>query len=789
MTVQRVMKKQTTLKNEAYIPEGWDSMSSDANGGSTKMTGYEQLRIVSPYPIKIIEEIRLDWKPNEHGKLIVRGLVDDSQQVEAVLKAATGDTIRLMESTEAGEHPIFSGIVSEARGIHRAGVYLLEIVALSGTAVLDVQKKRRSFQDPNMTYEALMKAVLAEYSGADAIVLEGGKENIGEPIVQYDETDWEFLKRIASHSQAVVISDILEARPRMWIGVPDLGQIEFPENAPYTASKNIKQFSLATAEGARLHDTDFFHYEIQSGERYRIGNETWLRNKRMIVSEVRASMNKGQFVYTYRLARRNGIRQSRIHNENMAGISLDGEVLDVQESRVKLHLSIDKKQSKEAAYWFPFTPPTGNVMYSMPQIGTRASLYFASDEGGKARVIGCVRTNGEDCAKTGNPNNRYFGTEHGSELEITPTAINIVSGSQEPLKISIDDEQGIILTSHRKLIMNATEDISLSTPKRIVIKTPNLVVAKRLSKRSGFTIESEFHFLGDQVNMDGRDRTSYPKYDDEPQTFTPENSKKKFGWGKLLVAVAAVAVVVAAVAVSVATFGAGAVVAGALFGAACGAVAGVVGTAIGDIARGEMSSGWDYLKSAGLGALVGAVSGAIFGPMGSMSTVGGTVGFGALTNGVESLLEQGLEGNGLSASRLLFDMTVGGATAGGLNSGVAKQIGSAVVTGAKKVAPWIEKGMTAAGTKFSHFVEKAAQGGDKLASKFQKKSVTPEGIELDANDLKSCIWIPKKSCLRRMYRRSGMSFIRRKRQPRRRHGRQTNPPRRNRTLRGCLKLI
>jgi hypothetical protein len=36
MTVQRVMKKQTTLKNEAYIPEGWDSMSSDANGGSRR---------------------------------------------------------------------------------------------------------------------------------------------------------------------------------------------------------------------------------------------------------------------------------------------------------------------------------------------------------------------------------------------------------------------------------------------------------------------------------------------------------------------------------------------------------------------------------------------------------------------------------------------------------------------------------------------------------------------------------------------------------------------------------
>ncbi|MGG3284540.1 hypothetical protein ABEQ74_29700, partial [Paenibacillus solani] len=516
-----------------------------------------------------------------------------------------------------------------ARTVHRAGVYTLEFEALSGTSVLDVQKKRRSFQNEKMTYEALIKAVLAPYSGADAIVLEGGGKPIGEPIVQYDETDWEFLKRIASHSQTVVISDILEAKPRIHIGVPKLESIELPIDIPYTVSNNTLQYQRANATQQGLQDQDFFQYEIHSGHRYRIGNEAQFRKKQMVVSEVRAAMDKGQFIYTYRLARRNGIRQNRIHNKKLVGISVDGKVLDVKESLVKLHLTMDKEQPKSTAYWFPFTPPTGNVMYCMPQIGTNATLYFPNDAGGKAKVTGCVRTNGGSCGKTGNPNNRYFGTEHGSELEITPTAINITSGSQEPLKISIDDEQGIILTSHRKLTLHAVDDISLYTPKRIIIRTPNMVVAKRLSKLSGFTIESEYHVLGDQVNSDGRDRTSYPKYNDEPATWEgpkveePKEEeqegkkKKKFSWGKLLVAVAVVAVVVA---VSVATLGAGtvagAVAGAALIGAATGAVA-TVGTMVAnDIARGEMSSGWEYLESAATGIIVGAIGGAIFGPFG-----------------------------------------------------------------------------------------------------------------------------------------------------------------------------
>ncbi len=49
-----------------------------------------------------------------------------------------------------------------------------------------------------------------------------------------------------------------------------------------------------------------------------------------------------------------------------------GTVLDVKGEQVKLHLAIDKEQPKEKAHWFPFAPPTGNVMYCIPQVGTNA---------------------------------------------------------------------------------------------------------------------------------------------------------------------------------------------------------------------------------------------------------------------------------------------------------------------------------------------------------------------------------------------------------------------------------
>ena len=55
-------------------------------------------------------------------------------------------------------------------------------------------EKNRSFQDKHMTYGKLLRKIVSSYEGGDIIDhLSDGKE-IEELFVQYQETDWEFLK-------------------------------------------------------------------------------------------------------------------------------------------------------------------------------------------------------------------------------------------------------------------------------------------------------------------------------------------------------------------------------------------------------------------------------------------------------------------------------------------------------------------------------------------------------------------------------------------------------------------
>ncbi|MBC2582891.1 hypothetical protein HGI79_22060, partial [Clostridium sp. DJ247] len=341
----------------------------------------------------------------------------------------------------------------------------------------------------------------------------------------------------------------MEKDPRFYFGLPKGKNYTIEDNIPYTAGKDLLAFKRAGGCDAGFHDTDFFYYEIESGDQYAVGDEICFKNKKLYVSEITAYIDKGLLKYKYRLSRLKGIYQNKIYNTKLNGASLEGKVIDVQGELVKLHLNVDTEQSKSKAYWFPFAPPTGNVMYCMPKTGTYARLYFPDETGDNATALGCIRKNGGSCQKTGNPDNRYFGTEHGSELEITPGAINIVGGCKEPLKLSIDDALGVTLKSHKKLKLNADDDICLYTPKRIVISAQSQLLAKKSSALKGFSIESEYHFLGSDVIADGSDRTTYPPFDDEPKQGTPppppQPAKKPgFSWGKLLVcAVAAVAVV------------------------------------------------------------------------------------------------------------------------------------------------------------------------------------------------------------------------------------------------------
>ncbi|MGG4147621.1 hypothetical protein ABEW34_31385, partial [Paenibacillus algorifonticola] len=121
-----------------------------------------------------------------------------------------------------------------------------------------------------------------------------------------------------------------------------------------------------------------------------------------------------------------------------------------------------------------------------------------------------------------------------------------------------------------------------------------------------------------------------------------------------------------------------------LAGAAIAGTAAVVSQAVSDIASGEVSDMGTYVSTAFRETVIGAISGAVFGPFGPMANLGGRMAFGAVQNGFESVIRQTMEGKGFSFGTLALDMGIGGLTGGIMDSRLTKAIGNKIA-GAKIV--------------------------------------------------------------------------------------------------------
>lgn len=574
---------------------------------------YDRIKIECPYPIQEITELHFSCRFNAHGEVLIKGILQDTEKSKCIESSGPHDLIKVYEQSEAGNALLFSGIVASLQVQHVGGIYYIEIIGLSHTYLLDNGLKSRSFQDKNIFYSALIQYVLASYNRTDFIQLPSDCPT-GAFILQYKETDWTFLKRIASHFHTVIIPDILGEVPRFIIGIPEQSK-KLEQIISFKAGKNMNQYQQVSSTGLGVRESDYIKYEVDSYTRLMLGDCVDFQGRDCVVESVSATLQNGLLRYQYVLGSSKGNVQPLIRNSQIQGVSLLGEVLDARNQEVKIKLRIDEKQDIGKACWFPYAAQANNVLYCMPEKGTSISLYFPNAEETSGIAVNAVRRNGGSCSKTSKPGRKYLGIPSGQEFKLGETDIDFIA--QDKLLINMDSGSGIEIQSHKdlnvftehKLILEAQKAFKVFSEKsNIVVATGEEAEKTQLCLMGGADGDANV-FSENQVIYDGRYRQVLTdrlnkEIEYEEVKF---NLWESLGWA--LLAVAAVAVVVAAVIftggaalaaigicttkLAVATIATAAVFAGA--------------KVIDDWYNDETSGFLDYLKAAASGALTGAL--------------------------------------------------------------------------------------------------------------------------------------------------------------------------------------
>jgi hypothetical protein len=592
------------------------------------MADITTLRIKSPYGIESILTLSFSVRPNEHAVLRLTGLCNEEAGFAPLLsRSCESDTIELYETREGDKkNTIFYGFVRSLAISRKRSVYTIELEAHSGTTTLDEKNKSRSFQDIETNFDGLVSDVAEDMQ---VLFHEGYGESIKTPAIQYKETDWAFLLRMASRLNIVLYPDIVT--PNLHFGLPDGEKRELPNVARIDSVKDLKGYVLAKASGAELHDMNFFAYHIRSKEIFFIGDTVCVEGIPLRITTFFAELIDGDLIFEYTVAIEESVwRETRL--APLKGLSLEGRVLEASGEMLKLHLDIDEAQEKEKAYPYSYAPITGNPMYCMPIVGTKARLYFPDGREENAFVQDCVRENGSLCSETSDPNTRYFRTEHGKELMMAPDKLHFkeTASSGGGLFFELDDNFGIRMLSPSNMNMDAGGSLTISAGGSVSFSAPeNILFVQTKVMQSGrgqrfkvpeanLSLENETHVKAKTTIYRGLSRTSYMPFANALTAVSANKSspvrmeksktsegKQGFNWAGLLIAAVAVIVVVAVVAV--ATGGAGLPL---LIGAATGAFCAMGMSALRDYKENRYRSAAEYLKVALLGGSVGISTGA-----------------------------------------------------------------------------------------------------------------------------------------------------------------------------------
>ena len=522
--------------------------------GLQRRIEYSDLKFISSFAMEKILDFQTWEVPGEHARGNFRLLLSEN---ETGINGMNAPIQLLGQGNTAGA--LFSGYPEKVEIKEERGYRIADIQAVSGTILLDQKKSNRVFQKKVQTYMGIASIVTADTEHS-ACILPGSDMRTGGTLIQYQETDWRFLKRMASQLGLSLVPDTSYYYPRFYLGLPEGEKRELGEIISCDLCFDGRYYAVS---GKCLVDReDFICYDVVTRTSLSLGDRVTYEGRELLVSRKKTELAGGEVIFTYRLAGNSYTWVPWEDNPDYTGMSFVGSIVGTQGEQVEVAFDIDKSAAGGNSYGF--APATGNLMYCMPQKGTKTSLYIGNGDEAQGIATGCIRTNGSTC-------------------------------------------EGTTIESNGGLVLMAKEGIRLESMTGIAMQGMSDIMALYAEGASSLCVNGSVDMLGRLAGISASKYTGYPPYDDAPK-------EGEFDWDgftrNLAIGLGVVAVCAIGAAISIATLGAGSILAGAFIGAGIGALSTTAMKAGEEISTGNVRSAKEALRDVGISAASGFITGA-----------------------------------------------------------------------------------------------------------------------------------------------------------------------------------
>gem|GEM_PF-5130180 len=389
----------------------------------------EQITVECSIGFSQIISLGLDSKVNEHAIFKLNGIATDDHSVDMI----AGGPVWLYSQNDGKKSTIFTGFV-EFYTINNIGqAKSIELYGISVSRYMDKEKKNNFFQLNNQWNSELFHTVMDNQG--DIFVESAFKKRVTQPYLQLEETDWEFMKRISSRLQAFVIPNIFNNKLQIKIGgsLKNSSQLNC-----FISYKEI--FERIVLDNKAILAKS---YLVKSYADYQLGISVSFADEVFLIVEKKAEYINGDFFMQYKLMKYIQPLLAKKYNEKIVGLGLPGVILGTSAESVKIKLGIECPCNNKKAFNFKYLPTTGNLLYSMPETGANAMLYFPDEDEANAYVRETFTVNNLLPEKS-----KGFLSEENKNIILSEDGLCVLS---EISMMDMSDENGLNIVSSKNI--------------------------------------------------------------------------------------------------------------------------------------------------------------------------------------------------------------------------------------------------------------------------------------------------------------------------------------------------
>ncbi|MBD5530668.1 MAG: hypothetical protein HDQ98_00485 [Lachnospiraceae bacterium] len=460
---------------------------------------------IEPFEFVALQKLRMSRGINVHAVAEITMLIKDEnrEQYLGILSKETWVKIMgISEQAEGGESVytvLFHGQVTDFSLIQGGNGTVLSLELMSGTSRMDLKTHFRVFQNKDTESGLIHRQLTESYPEGKASGTEGMDDKTGGVLIQYRETDWEFLRRLAGRSGHYLVADALKKGVRYEIGLP-AGVKREVESDRLRIALDLNEYMEKFQNGMpSLQSSDMLELKLEEREIYQLGDNISYQGKDYFIYKIMTEYKDAECIHEYSLRTKAALKVLPVLHNDVTGSSFDATITNVKNDRVQVEIAQDEWKAVDGQKWFlystVYSSPDGTGWYCMPEIGDSVRLYVPDKEE-NCFISSAVHKESDGSRQ--NPDHKSFKTKYGKELLFTPDSIRMTNN--QGMMVEMDDSKGITITSDRNITIQAQDNLTIASENASLL----LAASDSLQVKQGGTsikLSGDISFTGGEFRI------------------------------------------------------------------------------------------------------------------------------------------------------------------------------------------------------------------------------------------------------------------------------------------------